>query len=106
MVIRILDHVTTYSTYKDGEVIYRLIANELRAGRSVELSFAGIKSTPSAFINSALIRLVEEFDFDQIKRRLHLVDSTRQINRLVKDRFMFATGEKRHVAGKPLTSHT
>ena len=94
MVIRVLDHVATPSTYKDGEIIYRLIANELRSGRDVELSFAGIKSIPSAFVNAALVRLVEEFNFDEIKRRLQIVDSTRHINRLIKDRFAFATSER------------
>jgi len=94
MVIRIHDHVRTYSTYQDGEVIFRLIAQELRAGRSVTLSFAGIKSIPSAFVNAALVKLVEEFSIDYIRTRLKIVDSTRQINRLIKDRFNFATQEK------------
>ena len=55
MVIRILDHISNASTYADGEVIYRLIASELDAGRDVAVSFEGIKSVSSAFINSALI---------------------------------------------------
>jgi hypothetical protein len=93
-VIRILDHVQTYSTYEDGEVIYQLIAKELRDGRNVTLSFFGIKSIPSAFVNAALVKLIEEFDFDYIRSRLKIVDSTRQINRLVKDRFHFATKER------------
>ncbi|SRR5260221_10883474 len=91
MVIRILDHIKTYSSYDDGEIIYRLIAKEFDAGRDAEVSFDGIKSISSAFANSALIRLVEKYPFEQIKSRLHIVDSTRQINRLVRDRFAFAT---------------
>lgn len=94
MVIRISDHVQTYSTYVDGEVIYRLIAQELRKGGSVVLSFEGIKSLPSAFVNAALIKLVEEFDFGFIRSHLKIVNSTRQINRLIKDRFHFATTER------------
>ena len=93
MVIRIADHVRTYSTYADGEVIYRLIAEELRVGRTVTVSFSGIKSIPSAFVNAALIKLLEEFDFDYIRFHLKIVDSTRQINQLIKDRFYFATKE-------------
>lgn len=99
MVIRILDHISTYSTYADGEVIYHLVAKELAAGQDVSLSFDGIRSISSAFANSALIRLVERFPFEQIQRQLHIVDSTRQINRLIKDRFTFATGDKRMAAG-------
>jgi len=52
VVIRILDHVQTYSTYQDGEVIYRLIAEGLRKSEAVILSFAGIKSIPSAFVRT------------------------------------------------------
>ncbi len=97
MVIRILDHVQTYSTYQDGEVIYRLLAEELRAGRSVVLSFDGIKSLSSAFVNAALIKLLEEFEFRFIQDRLQIVHSTRQINRLIKDRFSFAANEEKYV---------
>jgi hypothetical protein len=98
VVIRISDHVQTYSTYQDGAVIFRLIADELRAGGSVTLSFADIKSIPSAFVNAALVKLLEEFEFDYIRSRLKIVDSTRQINRLIKDRFNFATESPRRIA--------
>jgi hypothetical protein len=94
MVIRITDHVRTFSTYADGEVIHRLIAKELRARRNVTLSFSGIKSIPSAFVNAALVKLLEEFEFDYVRSRLSIVDSTRQINRLIRDRFYFATAER------------
>jgi hypothetical protein len=91
VVIRILDHVKTYSSYKDGEVIFRLISERMHAGEGTVLSFAGIKSIPSAFVNAALVKLLEEFKFEEIQSRLRIVDSTRQINRLIKDRFSFAT---------------
>lgn len=92
--IRILEHVRSVSSYGDGEVIYRIIVEEFRHHRPVTLSFDGIKSVSSAFVNSALIRLIEDFDFDFIRAHLHIVDSTRQINRIIKDRFAFATGDE------------
>jgi|SRR4051812_28718659 len=92
MVIRILDHIQTYSTYADGDVIFRLISEEFRRGGKVIVSFDGIKSIPSAFVNAALIRLLEEFRYEDIRARLQIIDSTRQINRLIKDRFTFAAG--------------
>lgn len=95
MVIRVADHTRTHSTYADGEVIYRLLESELRAGRKVTVSFAGIKSIPSAFVNAALIKLLEQFDFKFIRSHLSIVDSTRQINSLIKDRFHFAANEPR-----------
>lgn len=92
--IRIADHVRTFSSYGDGEVIYQLIAADLRKSRVVTLSFSGIKSIPSAFVNAALVKLIEEFEFDFIRSHLIIVDSTRQINRIIKDRFYFATKER------------
>jgi len=95
MVIRILDHVTSTSAYEDGDVIYRLIEGELHLKHEVTVSFAGIKSLPSAFINAAFIRLLEEFDFADIRSKVKFIDSTRQINRLIQDRFYFsASGGK------------
>ena len=90
MVIRILDHVQTYSSYSDGEVIFRLIAAEFDAGRAVAVSFDGIVAISSAFVNSALIRLVESYDFAFIREHLDFLDTTKQINRVIRDRFLFA----------------
>ena len=96
MVIRILDHVSNPSSYKDGEVIYKLLSQEFRSGQKVVLSFDGISSIPSAFVNAALIKLLEEFSFDSIRANLDIVNSTRQINRLIKDRFSLAATERTH----------
>ncbi|MCA3238105.1 MAG: STAS-like domain-containing protein [Curvibacter sp.] len=89
--IRILDHVSTASSYEDGETVYTLIKSHIDDGNSVDLSFDGISSVPSAFVNSAIIRLLENFSFEQVKAHLHIIDSTRHINQLIKSRFDFAT---------------
>jgi hypothetical protein len=90
MVIRILDYVKTSSTYRDGETIFDLIYPRLREGEEVTVSFDGIRSLPSAFINAAFVRLLEFLPIDVIKQRLKISHSTRQINALVKQRFAFA----------------
>lgn len=90
MVIKILEHVSSTSSYEDGEVIYDHIHRELLAGKSVEVSFSGIPSVPSAFINSAFIRLLEDIPFAHIKSKLVIRDSTRYINDLLRSRFEFA----------------
>lgn len=92
MVIRILDHVQTASTYDDGEVIFHLLKDELERGQDASLSFDGIRSVPSAFVNSALVRLLEVLPFEQVKSHLRIEDSTRSINELVRSRFEFASG--------------
>jgi hypothetical protein len=90
MVIRLLDHVTRCSTYEDGEVIYRLLANELARGQEVEISFDGVLSVPSSFVNAALVKLLERFPFEVIRDKMTITHSTRQINELIKSRFEFA----------------
>lgn len=91
--IRALDHVKQCSTYSDGEVIFDLLLPVLKSGGKVALSFDGVRSVPSAFVNSALVRLLEYFPFEVVKESLQIVDSTRQINALIRERFRFASSE-------------
>src|SRR5512139_3751506 len=88
--IRLLDHVKRCSSYEDGAVIQRLIVQALRRGEMVELSFDGVLSPPSAFINAALITLLDDFDFEYIQKHLTFVQSTKQVNELIRSRFEFA----------------
>lgn len=89
MVIRILDHVRSASNYEDGDVIFKLILDPIRRGERVILSFSGISSVPSAFINASVIRLMEFVSFQQIRNLLAISDSTKQINDLIRRRFDF-----------------
>lgn len=92
MVIRLLDHVDHCSTYAEGEVIFNLVAPAIKNGEDVTLSFAGVSAVPSAFVNGAIVRLAEEAPLAEIRKHLRIVDSTRQINDLVKSRFAFLSG--------------
>ena len=89
MVIRILDYVKNASTYEDGDVIFKKILSEIRQDRAVTISFKGISSVPSAFVNAAFIRLLEDFPFEKIRKYLRFSDSTKHINELIKSRFDF-----------------
>ena len=91
MVIKVLDHVKTASSYEDGETIYRLILPDILAGEKVEVDFSGVLSVPSAFVNSAFIRLLDDVSFSDIRRNLLFTQSTRQINNLILSRFEFVT---------------
>lgn len=89
MVIRILDYVETASSYEDGQIIYTLIVESIKRNEDVILSFDSIPSVPSAFINSALLQLLEEFPFQKIKEKLMIKDTTKHINELINSRFNF-----------------
>ncbi|TAG27096.1 MAG: DUF4325 domain-containing protein [Burkholderiales bacterium] len=95
MEIKVLDHVRQTSTYSDGQVIHDLLLPLLKQGQDVSLSFAGVNALPSAFVNSALVQLVQHLPITDIKEHLQIHDSTRQINQLIKERFAFVE-EKMH----------
>ncbi len=95
MDIKVLDYVRQTSTYSDGQVIHDLLLPLLKQGQDVSLSFAGVHALPSAFVNSALVQLVEHLPITNIKQHLQIQDSTRQINQLIKERFAFVE-EKMH----------
>lgn len=94
MVIRILDYVQTASSYEDGDVIFRKISSALKEDEAITISFKGISSVPSAFVNAAFIRLLEEVSFDKIKNKLLFTDTTKNINELIKSRFNFVLTHK------------
>ena len=87
--IEILEHVEKVSTYEDGGKIYALIKLHLEKDELIELSFKGITSVPSAFVNAAIIQLLEHYDFEKIRLNLKFTNSTRHINQLIKSRFEF-----------------
>jgi STAS-like domain of unknown function (DUF4325) len=94
MVVKIIDHVTSASSYDDGEVIFRLLLDPVKNGQTVVVDFSGVASVPSAFVNSAFIRLLEHVSFDQVRSTLTFVQSSRQINELIRSRFEFVAQER------------
>lgn len=94
MVIRILDHVATASTYEDGEAIYRLIRGAIADGQTVTVSFDGVLAVPSAFVNAAFVRLIESVPIDRVRGCLRIEDSTKAINDLVRGRFSFVASRQ------------
>ena len=89
--IYIKDLVPSASSYADGEVIFKLISKKVAAGEDVIVSFKEIPATPSAFINSAFVRLLVVTSIHNILQHLKIVDSTRFINDLIKSRLLFAS---------------
>ena len=93
--IRIKDHVSHASTYEEGDVIFTLLQGAFQRSTPVELSFDGINAVPSAFINAALVRLVEDHDMSEVKRLLRISNSNRGINEMIKQRFDFVEAQKK-----------
>lgn len=92
--VRIIDHVKHPSTYQDGQVIFNLIQSDVRSGIPVEVSFEGVHAVPSAFINAALVQLVEVVPLKQIFSVLSITNSTKFINEMIRSRFAFVASRE------------
>lgn len=92
--VRIKDHTTTASTYADGQAIFSLLRPKIEQGEVVELSFDGFLAVPSAFVNAAVIQLMEHVPVSVIRSNLRITDSTKAINDLIRTRFAFVEETK------------
>lgn len=95
MVINILDHVERCYSNTDGDIILSLIKPKITDGQQVTISFNGVDSVPSSFVNSAFIALLDDFPFDYIRSHLKFTNTTKQINEMIKNRFSFEVNERK-----------
>jgi hypothetical protein len=89
MVIRALDLVRQCYSQDDGQKVFDVLLPRLQRGERIELSFDGVDTVPSSFINTSLIHLLDIVPFQTIKSNLRFVNTTRQINEMIKSRFDF-----------------
>jgi hypothetical protein len=82
MEIRILDVVTgADNSCQGGDVFDRIsIALSLSQSGAVEVSFNGLDTATLSFVNAAFLPLKELYSPAQMKARLRVVDSRREIN--------------------------
>lgn len=95
VIITIKDHTNQCYTNLDGEMIYDQIVIQFERGQQVKVSFKGMDSVSSSFVNSAFINLLEKYDFNRIKSDLGFVDSSKSINDAIKRRFSFEVNERK-----------
>ncbi|AVR33460.1 STAS-like domain-containing protein [Bacillus cereus] len=95
--INVLNHVERCYSNDDGYTILNLIKTAFENNEKVTISFEGVTSATSSFINSALIELLGSYDFDYIRSNLHFINTTKQINSIIKSRFQFETTKKKEV---------
>jgi len=89
--IEVKTEIVSYASNNDGKKLYTLVYRALTNGDDVNVSFKGIDGLSSSFINSAFIELLNNFDFEYIKKKLFFSDSNKQINSLILSRFKFET---------------
>lgn len=62
------------SSSEDGQKVYELIKHELKQGNQVEISFKGVEDMTTAFLNTAVGQLYNEYTEEDLKARLTVID--------------------------------
>jgi hypothetical protein len=97
--IRVLDYVDRCYNSADGQIIHDVIEARLKKDEQLTVSFAGVDSVPSSFVNAALISLLESYDFGEIKKRIRFSDTNSEINEMIRSRFTFEANRMHKAAG-------
>ena len=85
MVIVVKNLVAGCNTNAEGECIHAEILKALAISNKVEISFSQLSAATTSFVNSAFVELLDVMSFEDIKNRIHISHSSRQINSLIKD---------------------
>ena len=87
MVIRIRDFVSGANTSEQGEIVFSHLSDQIgKQQGEIVVSFDGIQTATSSFVNAAFVELLTRFSYADLKARLRIVNSTRQINDMIKMR--------------------
>ena len=97
MVIQVKSIISAADTDEQGEQLFAAIAEVARRGEPIVLSFVGIKTASTSFANTAFVPLLDTMTFEDIKRRLVVIESTRQINEMIKWRLGFEADKNRRL---------
>ena len=86
MVIRIVDIVSGADTADQGTAVFDAIKSALASEEIVVVSFERVKTATPSFVSTGFVPLLAVLSFSDIKRRIRIVESTRQINQMIKSR--------------------
>jgi STAS-like domain of unknown function (DUF4325) len=76
-------------TFEDGERLRAAILSVLKKASCVTVSFEGINSASSSFVNGSFVELLEFMSFEEIKLKVQVIKTNRQIADLIKRRLVF-----------------
>jgi STAS-like domain of unknown function (DUF4325) len=86
MVIIVRNLIPGADTADQGIELFPHIRDALKVEQQIVVSFKGIQTATSSFVKTAFVVLLKDMPFDVLKSRLKIVDSTRQINQMIKTR--------------------
>ncbi len=93
MEISVKDIAGGADTATQGEVVLKALKLELSRGKNVVVTFDKITTATSSFTNAAFVPLLSDFSFEEIRKSVRIVHSTRQINEMIKTRLQRTSGK-------------
>ena len=79
MVIAVKHLVGVAQTPEQGQILFDTMQSELQKNDIVTLSFRGISVVTSSFINSSMLRIVQEIGRDSFVRRVKIQNVSPQV---------------------------
>jgi hypothetical protein len=73
-------------TAQQGAAVFEKLRSALMDNDSVTVLFEGLDIATSSFVVAAFLPLLEHHRYRDLKRRLRVINSTRQINQMIKSR--------------------
>ena len=94
MVVVVKNLVPACDTFDQGEILRLAVLKQMENDEKVSVSFEGISYVTSSFVNAAFVGLLNDLDIEQIKTRMSVIRSHRQINDLVKSLVSHSAAKK------------
>lgn len=86
MVIHIHNLIPGADTADQGTQLYPHLKAALDSDKSVVVDFDGVQTATSSFVKTAFVALLESFTLHDLKTKMRIINSTRQINQMIKTR--------------------
>ena len=84
--IRVQEAAGSGDTTEQGLLLWDTMRKALDGNEVIILSFEGITTATSSFVNVSFVRLLDIMSLDDVKCRVRVVKSSRQINEMIKNR--------------------
>jgi hypothetical protein len=96
MVVQILDIIPEADTWEQGSALLPRLIEAMSEGVTFQVSFQGITTATSSFTNASFVALLDRFPLRTIKDRMMIVDSTHQINDMIRHRLNYVASSFVH----------
>lgn len=70
--------------HEDGRKIYDAIKEAFKKNQDAVLDFEGVDIVTSALLNTSIKILIEEYEYDYLKKHLKIINSTSAINHMLR----------------------